>query len=515
MILDINGWTIGRRISVGITSITLIAVAMGILAVVELREIHTQCALVSNQSLPAIFSAGELTEKVYTLGAQNDDLLLKLLMCSDAGLKKGFQSQLSANQSSLENEIEAFGKALPDAESQRLLEPVRSGAQQYISLVKRIMKTADGDNAMDGMQLKQEALPTAFKPLDTAVHAEMSHFRSAGDLAAQKIEAAASAGNRIILICMAAFAIAAPMAAVIALGATPRLKRVARTLADTTRTVSGASNQLAGLGRTLVSGAAQQVTGLQQTSASLESITTMTRNNVGSAQQASSLVNEIKVAAGDMISSMSGMRAAIGKIESSARETSNIIRTIDQIAFQTNLLALNAAVEAARAGDAGKSFAVVAEEVRNLAKRSLEAARSTETLIQANLENAKSGVEMSLEVDGRVKRIQASVIKASEMISEISIASQEQSNGIEQIREAVHSMDEVTRSAPESAQATAASAESLSEQASSLQDVIGELQMLVGTRDSGSKTQSDQNPELTESFEPAEQTTSFPPRLAA
>jgi methyl-accepting chemotaxis protein len=508
---DINSWTIGRRITVGITSITLIAVAMGILAIFELHEIHTQCALVSNQSLPAIYSAGELTEKVYTLGAQNDDLLLKLLMCSDASLKKGFVTQLSANQAALELQIEEFGRSLPDAESQRLLQPVQSGAQQYISLVNRIMKSTDGDNAMEGMQLKQEALPTAFKPLDAAVHAEMSHFRSAGDLAGQKIEAAASAGNRIILFCMAAFGIAAPLAAMVALGASPKLKRLARSLADTSRTVSGASNQLACLGRTLVSGAAQQVSSLQQTSTSLESITTMTRNNVGSAQQASNLVSEIKAAAGDMIQSMSKMRAAIGHIESSARETSNIIKTIDQIAFQTNLLALNAAVEAARAGEAGKSFAVVAEEVRNLAKRSLEAARSTETLIQANLESAKSGVEMSLEVDGRVKRIQTSVIKASEMISEITIASQEQSNGIEQIRDAVHSMDTVTRSAPASAQATAVSAESLSEQASSLQDVIGELQMLVGTRDSGASDQEDHFAEQDEPVDPI----SLSPRLAA
>jgi methyl-accepting chemotaxis protein len=360
------------------------------------------------------------------------------------------------------------------------LAPVQNGAQQYIALVDKIIKLADSDNVMDAMQLKQNDLVNAFVPLDAAVHAEMTHNRNAGDDAGDRIEAAAKAGNRIVLACIGCFALVTPLAALVALGATPKLKRIARSLGETSGAVSAASTQVADLGRAMATGAANQVARLEQTTSSLESITSMTRKSVDSACQASSLVAGIKSETDDMINAMTNMRGAIQRIEESARQTGNIIKTIDQIAFQTNLLALNAAVEAARGGEAGKGFAVVAEEVRNLAKRSAAAARSTAELIEANLEHAKSGANVSLEVDGRVTRIRASVAKASEMIAQITIASQEQSNGIEQIRQAVKSMDTVTRSAPESAQATAASAEALSQQASSLQTVIGDLQSLVG-----------------------------------
>lgn len=474
-------WTIVRRITVGFTAITLIAVAMGILAYVELREIQSQSALVREQSLPGIYRAGQLSENVYTLGAQNADLLLKLLLSSEDDLKKGIEAQLSRNQDAMLSQIDDFGRQLPDAESRRLFGPVKTSARQYTALVSQIVSLSDSDNALDAMQLRQKQLTATFAPLTAAVHAEVVQNRNAGDMAGQRIEDAVNAGKQIVLVSLLCFATVTPIAALIALGATPRLKGVARSLARTSRQVSAASTQVAGAGRTLATGAANQAKSLQQTGSSLEQMSAMTRKNADSAHQASHVFGEIKAAADNTIDSMAKMRGAIEQIQASALETANIIKTIDQIAFQTNLLALNAAVEAARAGEAGKSFTVVAEEVRGLAMRSAEAARSTASLIQGNLNSAKSGVEMSREVDGRLTKIQQSVGKASAMISEITIASQEQSSGIEQIRQAVHGMDQVTRTNAESAEASAASADALEEQAVSLQDAIDELQMLAGS----------------------------------
>ena len=126
---------------------------------------------------------------------------------------------------------------------------------------------------------------------------------------------------------------------------------------------------------------------------------------------------------------MEKMKKAIEKIKTSSDETSKIVKTIDEIAFQTNLLALNAAVEAARAGDAGKGFAVVAEEVRSLAQRSAEAAKTTAQMIEESVQNSVSGVKITEEVAAILGEITTGSEKVSSLVSEIASATTEQAQG--------------------------------------------------------------------------------------
>jgi methyl-accepting chemotaxis protein len=177
--------------------------------------------------------------------------------------------------------------------------------------------------------------------------------------------------------------------------------------------------------------------------------------------------------------SMQRMVDAIGTIRSGAEQTAQIIKTIDEIAFQTNLLALNAAVEAARAGAAGKGFAVVAQEVRSLAQRSAEAARTTADLIQESRLNAENGAQVSAEVAEVLGRIIDGVSKVTVLIGEVSSASAEQALGLEQLNDSVQHLDSVTQSNASAAQQSASVSEEMNAQAEELHALVSRLLRLV------------------------------------
>jgi methyl-accepting chemotaxis protein len=165
---------------------------------------------------------------------------------------------------------------------------------------------------------------------------------------------------------------------------------------------------------------------------------------------------------------------------SSLEETSKIIKTIDEIAFQTNLLALNAAVEAARAGEAGAGFAVVAEEVRNLAMRSAEAAKGTANLIEGTVKKIKDGSDLVTATNKAFTEVATSASKVGELVSEIAAASNEQAQGIEQVNKAVTEMDKVTQQNAANAEESASASEEMSAQAEQMRGIVGELIAIVG-----------------------------------
>ena len=258
------------------------------------------------------------------------------------------------------------------------------------------------------------------------------------------------------------------------------VRRVIQGLAQGSDQVSSAANQVSASSQQMAQGASEQASSLEETSASLEEMGSMTRQNADNAEQANGMMREAHDAANQGREAMGRMSEAIFKIKKSSDETAKIIKTIDEIAFQTNLLALNAAVEAARAGDAGKGFAVVAEEVRGLAQRSAEAAKNTSELIAGAQENADNGVGVSEEVGQVLERIAESVEKVTQLIAELSSASGEQAQGIDQINSAMAQIDQVTQSSAASSEEAASASEELSAQATELNDMVMALTRIVG-----------------------------------
>ena len=187
----------------------------------------------------------------------------------------------------------------------------------------------------------------------------------------------------------------------------------------------------------------EQASSIQDTSASMEEISTITKQNSENAIHADNYMNDLNEIAAKSNEAMKRLNSSIEDISKSSEQISNIIKTIDEIAFQTNLLALNAAVEAARAGEAGAGFAVVADEVRNLAMRAAEAAKNTEGLIENTISKVREGDDIVKDTNELFSQVNISTQKAADIVNKITRSTNKQTEGILQINKSVAEMKKV------------------------------------------------------------------------
>lgn len=263
-------------------------------------------------------------------------------------------------------------------------------------------------------------------------------------------------------------------------------------LNHTVSRIQSASGEVANASQSLAQGACEQAASLEETAATIEEMSSMTKRNAVNAASVNNYASQARAAAERGNSGMEAMSNAMDAIKKSSSEISVIVKTIDKIAFQTNILALNAAVEAARAGEAGQGFAVVAEEVRNLAQQSAKAARDTAAKIETAITNAAEGVQINAEVAASLREIVEKSRKVDELASEVANASQEQSRGFEQIATAVNQIDQLTQSNATNAEQGASSAEALNDQASALKRAANSLVTVIEGKLSGVQIETEQ-----------------------
>jgi methyl-accepting chemotaxis protein len=244
--------------------------------------------------------------------------------------------------------------------------------------------------------------------------------------------------------------------------------------------IAVAAGQIAAGNVDLSSRTEEQASSLAETAATMEELTTTVKQNADNARQANTLADTAAQVATRSGQAVAKVVDTMGAINASSRQVVDIISVIDSIAFQTNILALNAAVEAARAGEQGKGFAVVASEVRSLAQRSAQAAKEIKELIDRSVSITEEGNRLVAEAGNTMDETVSSIRRLTDIMGEITSASQEQSIGIEQVNQAVGQMDQVTQQNAALVQEASAASDSLQDQASGLARLVATFKVHQG-----------------------------------
>ena len=262
--------------------------------------------------------------------------------------------------------------------------------------------------------------------------------------------------------------------------ATRPIVAAVQTMVNGGEEVISASNEIASSATMLAESSSNQAASVEKITATIEQTSSTIQQTADNSKEADTLSNDASQAAKEGYEYIKKLLVSMEEITGSSKEIANIIKTIDEIAFQTNLLALNAAVEAARAGEHGLGFAVVAEEVRNLAGKSANAAKETAVIIDNSLTQVNNGNKIASETNKAFEDILEKVNKSSALITEISMASKEQTEGMQQINKAMEQIDEVTQTVASTSEESAAASEELNAQAITMGETVKSIGLLVG-----------------------------------
>ena len=257
--------------------------------------------------------------------------------------------------------------------------------------------------------------------------------------------------------------------------AVEKLQQAMQVISSNTSQIGTSADEIAGASDDLSRRTEQQAASLEETAAALDQITATVKKSAEGAQNARTAVQTTKTSAATGGEVVRQAVLAMGEIEKSAGQISQIIGVIDEIAFQTNLLALNAGVEAARAGEAGKGFAVVASEVRALAQRSADAAKEIKTLISASSQQVGQGVDLVGKTGEALQQMVAQVEQIDLLVSEIASSAQEQATGLNEVNSAVNQMDQVTQQNAAMVEQSTAATHSLRGEANELRRLVAEF----------------------------------------
>ena len=471
-------WTIGKRLIAGFAAVIAVAALLGGFSATQLVTLRTTALLITTDAIPGLTRINRARAE----SLENAGLMAEHLLAATETERSAVEKQISERTQRHDAAIKDYEATIQTDRDRELFnalgpawENVRRVWTETLLPLSRAGKLDEASRTFRAnMAPANAAYQAALTPL-VALNEE--NGKAYGD----QIDAGVNYGIWAISFgVLIAVGLGSGLGWFIVRGINRVLSAAVGEMTSGTQQVASASNQVATSAQALSQGATEQAASLEETSASMEEMASMTRKNADNSQTAAGLmagvdsrVQESNRTLGDMVTAMTG-------IQESSQQVAKIIKTIDEIAFQTNILALNAAVEAARAGEAGMGFAVVADEVRNLAQRSAQAARDTAGLIEESITKAQDGTRRVEQAVAAIAAITESVVAVKTMVEEVSDASRQQTQGIDQVSQAIAQMEKVTQTTAATAEESAAASEELNAQADTAMDVVNRLQALIG-----------------------------------
>ncbi|WP_332847727.1 methyl-accepting chemotaxis protein [Massilia sp. S19_KUP03_FR1] len=502
--------TIGKRLATGFALVLALTVFIAGTGVWQLQLISRDTKIVMSQSLAKERLIVEWYTRIY--GAVRRTAAIA--KSSDPSLGAFFKDDTALTTRESGELLEKIEPLIVVGPEKQLFDKILVQRKEFFRLRDAAVKAKAGGDAEEAARvLDKEFLPTSHA-YQESIHELVGMQHASIDAAAAAIEAASNGSIRLIsLLTLATVLLGGVFCLRLTAGIVRPIRtavRVAETVAagdlsqkidasgqdetgallrslslmndsltaivtevrGGTDTIATASREISAGNMDLSGRTEQQASALEETAASMEELTTTVHNNAENARQANTLsitASEVAVQGGAVVSQVID---TMGAINEASRKIVDIIAVIDGIAFQTNILALNAAVEAARAGEQGRGFAVVASEVRTLAQRSAAAAKEIKELIGASVEQVETGTRLVDRAGATMEEVVTSIRRVTDIMGEITTASQEQSGGIAQVNQAIGQMDEATQRNAALVEESAAAAASMQEQAAKLAEVV-------------------------------------------